>query len=493
MMGKTLGSAILSATLVVGLALPAAALPSTDGPTPTNQSGQASVLQTSALAPAAAAQLRPRLTLGSRSPAVAYVQQQLGVRPASGYYGTLTRTAVKKLQRAKGVKVTGRVDAATWRVLLAAGTTDPTEAAAASPEEAAALRPTLALGARTPAVVHVQRRLGVTPTSGYYGPLTRSAVMALQQHHGLPATGEVDAATWDVILAGTGVIVLRPASDGLASPAGPSAPAAEVPSTIDAPAPPAAPTTPDPGPTTSPLTPEQAAATTPLLKSGMGPGDPAVTYVQTFLRVTPTTGYFGTLTKGAVTAYQKALGISATGNVGPKTWAAILAGRTAPTAQATAVSPPATAPTSRSTAPSAPAGPPPGTPTYELPADPAAREVALVYALAQVGKRYVLGGNGPEVFDCSGLVQQAYLSAGVRLPRLASQQRFAGTKVGLDQLLPGDLLYYQDGSSVRKGHISMYVGNGLAVEAANPRRGVRVRPLDEAWYRDRFVAAVRIG
>jgi cell wall-associated NlpC family hydrolase len=39
----------------------------------------------------------------------------------------------------------------------------------------------------------------------------------------------------------------------------------------------------------------------------------------------------------------------------------------------------------------------------------------------------------------------------------------------------------------------MYAGDGLVVEAANPRRGVRVRTLHEAWYRDRFVAAVRIG
>ena len=116
-----------------------------------------------------------------------------------------------------------------------------------------------------------------------------------------------------------------------------------------------------------------------------------------------------------------------------------------------------------------------------------------MFALAQVGKTYVLGGNGPDVFDCSGLVQQAYLTAGVRLPRLASQQRFAGVEVPVDQLLPGDLLYYQEGSSPRSGHISMYAGNGLAVEAANPRRGVRVRALNEAWYADRFVSAIRIG
>jgi len=66
-------------------------------------------------------------------------------------------------------------------------------------------------------------------------------------------------------------------------------------------------------------------------------------------------------------------------------------------------------------------------------------------------------------------------------------------RVELDDLLPGDLLYYQDGTSPRSGHISMYAGNGLAVEAANPRRGVRVRDLYEPWYRDRFIAATRVG
>jgi cell wall-associated NlpC family hydrolase len=488
MMRKVLCSAILSTTLVAGLALPAAGLPGADGPTPTDQAAQSSVLRASSLAPAAAAQLRPRLAVGSRSPAVVYVQQRLGVRPTSGYFGTLTRAAVRNLQRAKGLAVTGRVDASTWKVLLAASPAETTGAAAATPEAAAALRPALALGSRTPAVVFVQRRLGVTPTSGYFGPLTQAAVRSLQQLRGLPVTGRVDASTWDALLAGTGVIVLSQSGSGTGS----SAPTPSPSATPAAPRPSATPSaSPSPRPTTpaAPLSPEQAAATRPLLKFGMGPSDPAVVHVQRFLRVTPTSGYFGTLTRAAVTAYQKGLGIPATGNVGPLTWAAILAGRTAPTAPVTRPTQPATP----STAPSTPTGPPPGTPTYQLPADPAAREVALVFALAQVGKRYVLGGNGPEVFDCSGLVQQAYLSAGVRLPRLASQQRFAGTKVNLDQLLPGDLLYYQDGSSPRKGHISMYAGNGLAVEAANPRRGVRVRPLDEAWYRDRFVAAVRIG
>ncbi len=354
------------------------------------------------------------------------------------------------------------------------------QATALSPKAAAQQRPTLRLGARTPAVVHVQRTLGVRPVSGYYGPITRAAVTRLQRSVGLPATGIVDRATWRVLLRAKGVIRLP--AEPAATPTKTPAPKPTPTKTPAAPAPSASSLRPTPD-----LTPEQAAAARPSLRFGMGPGDPAVVFVQQFLRVTPTSGYFGTRTRTAVTAYQRALGIDAIGVVGPRTWAAIHAG----------TRPPAVAPTAPPTSPPATPVPVPTgsipTPTHPLPAQPRARDHALVFALAQVGKRYVLGGNGPDVWDCSGLVQQAYRRAGVQLPRLASQQRFAGTRVSLDELLPGDLLYYQDGSSPRRGHISMYAGNGLVVEAANPRRGVRIRTLHEAWYRDRFVAATRIG
>ena len=543
-MRKALGSTLLTATLVGGMALPVQALPTTDSPS--DRSG--STLSASSLSPAAAAALRPALSFGARSPAVVHVQRTLGVTPTSGYYGPLTRAAVKSLQKRSGLKVTGRVTKATWKVLLKTGstpakaTTSPEDAAqlkpalsngargpavvhvqrtlgvtptsgyygpltraavralqgnmglkvtgrvtkatwkvlltmdpaaartaaVTSPEDAAQLKPTLSYGARSAAVVHIQRTLGVTPTSGYFGTLTRAAVRALQQQSGLTVTGRVEDATWTVLLAADGVIDLTEAADPAPAEPNPeesasAAPASESPRT---------------------QTPEEAAEARPTLRTGMGPGDPAVIYVQRYLRVSPTSGYFGRLTKAAVIAFQKGLGISPTGTVGPLTWAAIAAGRTPAAAQ------------SEPTASAAPsASPTPTTPAAEFtpPANAEAAEIALAYATAQVGKRYVLGGNGPDVFDCSGLVQQAYLAAGIRLPRLASQQRFAGTRVSLDELEPGDLLYYQDGSSPRRGHISMYAGDGQAVEAANPRRGVRVRPLDEQWYADRFVAAVRIA
>ena len=434
-MNKALGCTLLSAVLVGSLALPAHAsgLPSTD--TTDGTSSTSSQVQASALTPAQAAQLRPRLRRGSRGPAVVYVQSTLGVTPTSGYYGKITRKAVRKMQRKSGLKITGKVKAGTWKALLRP------VAEGLSPEEAARTTPRLVTGSRGPAVVYVQQKLGVQPASGYYGPLTKAAVRRLQVAQGRKAHGRISSGMWRILLA----------ADGVSAP-----------------------------PPQDVLTPEQAAAGRPVLSTGKGPGDPAVVFVQQYLRVSPTSGYYGTLTTAAVRAYQTGVRITPTGTVGPLTWAAILAGRTADPAAAAPAAPTSSAGSLR-------------TPTYPLPATPTAADHAVVHALAQVGKPYVLGGNGPEVFDCSGLIQQAYLSTGVSLPRLASQQRFAGRQVSIDDLRPGDLLYYQDGSSPRSGHISMYAGNGLAVEAANPRRGVRVRDLHQPWYRDRFVAATRIS
>jgi cell wall-associated NlpC family hydrolase len=302
---------------------------------------------------------------------------------------------------------------------------------ALSPQDAAAKRPTLRYRSRGPAVVFVQEKLEVQPTSGYFGRLTRKAVRKFQRAHGMRATGTVGPRTWAFLLA-------------------------------------------DGSPDTGVPTPGDAAAKRPTLRFGIE--GPAVVYVQQFLSVSPTSGYFGPITRAAVKRYQTGMGISSTGVVGPITWAAVLAGKR-----------PAPAPAD----PAPPEDPRTGDPTG-VPHNATAAARAVAFAMAQVGERYVLGGNGPNVWDCSGLVQQAYLSVGVRLPRLASQQKNVGTRVSLSELQPGDLLYYQDGPSVRRGHISMYAGNGTAVEAANPRRGVRVRDLYEPWYAKRFVVATRV-
>jgi cell wall-associated NlpC family hydrolase len=111
--------------------------------------------------------------------------------------------------------------------------------------------------------------------------------------------------------------------------------------------------------------------------------------------------------------------------------------------------------------------------------------VAIRYAMAQVGKRYVYGASGPSSYDCSGLTMRAWGAAGVSLPHSSGAQQGYGRRVSESELQPGDLVFYYSPVS----HVGMYIGNGLIVNAENPRSGVRVTSLHAMPY----VGAVRPG
>ncbi|WP_093799623.1 C40 family peptidase [Streptomyces sp. Wb2n-11] len=99
----------------------------------------------------------------------------------------------------------------------------------------------------------------------------------------------------------------------------------------------------------------------------------------------------------------------------------------------------------------------------------------VAFARAQVGDAYVSGGTGPNSWDCSGLTQAAFRSIGVDLPRVSQAQSTAGTQVGLDNLQPGDILYWGGAGSAY--HVGIYVGGGNFVGAQNSGTGVVERPL----------------
>ena len=103
---------------------------------------------------------------------------------------------------------------------------------------------------------------------------------------------------------------------------------------------------------------------------------------------------------------------------------------------------------------------------------------AVSYALAQVGKGYVMGTTGPSTFDCSGLMYAAYKQVGISLPRTSQAQFSAGTSVSKGDLQPGDLVFYYGGIT----HVGMYIGNGQIVHAANPRSGVVTASLNSMPY-----------
>jgi cell wall-associated NlpC family hydrolase len=97
--------------------------------------------------------------------------------------------------------------------------------------------------------------------------------------------------------------------------------------------------------------------------------------------------------------------------------------------------------------------------------------------LAQVGKPYTIGGNGPGSFDCSGLTRYAYAVAGVALPRTAAEQFAAVAHVPLAEAEPGDLLFFYPGIT----HVGIYLGNGLMVDSPHVGAFVRVEAMSP-WF-----------
>jgi hypothetical protein len=126
-----------------------------------------------------------------------------------------------------------------------------------------------------------------------------------------------------------------------------------------------------------------------------------------------------------------------------------------------------------------------GTPAAaEGPSPRAGRAVA--FALAQQGKPYRWGANGPAAYDCSGLTWAAWRAAGVAIPRTAAAQLADLPRVR-GRLRPGDLVVYRSDGPTRR-HVAMVVGGGRMVEALGRGVPVRATGLRSGW-----LGAVRPG
>ncbi|KOT47773.1 MULTISPECIES: C40 family peptidase [Streptomyces] len=99
----------------------------------------------------------------------------------------------------------------------------------------------------------------------------------------------------------------------------------------------------------------------------------------------------------------------------------------------------------------------------------------ISFLRAQIGKSYVLGASGPSAYDCSSLVQAAYRTIGIDLPRTSQPQSTAGTQVSMSNLQVGDILYW--GSAGSAYHVAVYVGNGNFIGAQNSSTGIVEKPL----------------
>jgi cell wall-associated NlpC family hydrolase len=147
--------------------------------------------------------------------------------------------------------------------------------------------------------------------------------------------------------------------------------------------------------------------------------------------------------------------------------------------------------------PGAPLPPIPDTPVPDAAAVPPALVETLpavvTTALTLRGMPYRNGGSQPaDGFDCSGLVQWVFAQHGTPLPRDVRQQFDVGEKIGPNQLLPGDLVFFQ---TVSRGasHVGIAIGRDEFVHAPSSRGVVRVERLSNTYWSKRWVGARRVA
>ena len=100
----------------------------------------------------------------------------------------------------------------------------------------------------------------------------------------------------------------------------------------------------------------------------------------------------------------------------------------------------------------------------------------IEYARAQIGDPYVWGAEGPDGFDCSGLVYAAYKAAGLNVKRTtAANLGRQGQAVDEEHAQPGDVVYFDNPGAT--DHVGLYMGNGQMIEAQTTGVPVKVSPI----------------
>ena len=275
---------------------------------------------------------------------------------------------------------------------------------------------TMSLGSRGDNVTALQNKLltlgylDYPSATGYYGALTKTAVIRFQNNNGLGADGIAGPLTQNKLYSSTAKsLILKVGSSG------------------------------------------EAVQTLQLQLKKLG-----------YFSGTGT-GYYGSVTREAVIAFQRDNGLSADGIAGPATRKKAFSNNTA------------SAPNIASTS---------------------AAAIADI-ALKQVDKPYALGGNGPSRYDCSGLAYYAMTNAGYKVPRYSASaysEMSSWSKISkTGSLQKGDLVFFRSDTSSYISHMGIYTGDGQFVHASSGQNRVMVSSIDNVYWARNFVLARRVG
>ncbi len=110
----------------------------------------------------------------------------------------------------------------------------------------------------------------------------------------------------------------------------------------------------------------------------------------------------------------------------------------------------------------------------------------------ELGKPYVYGDTGIKGYDCSGFTYSVYLNnLNMELPRTSSIQASAGKTVLREELIPGDLIFF-DTSGKGISHVGLYVGDGKMIHASSGQKRIMIADIESNYFAERYVTSKRI-
>lgn len=411
--------------------------------------------------------------------------------PATGYYGTNTQNAVISYQRDHGLSVDGKAGPVTRKAILGdayqeitgpRGSEDakpsatkapvddadepteneasaeptaepePTETPKPDKDESLAVGDVLQLGDKGEAISALQEKLkeydyyDYATITGYFGPVTKDAVLRFQRTYNLTEDGIVGPEARAILDSGDlKYYTLREGDRGD----------------------------------------DVQEMQVRLRKLGYLDGT--------------ATGYFGDVTRRAVESFQSANGLDADGTVGKNTRSVLFSddavqsdGDTSETTQDGGE--PATLSSGDKTDDDKDDKDQPE--ASKPPVSSSKLKKFLEVAEGRVGKSYVYGAVGPNSFDCSGFVYYCLKGAGVGVSRLSSAgyASFSSWKTisSKKDLEIGDLIFFRSDSSSSISHVGIYLGGGNFIHAAPSLKGVGYSTMSSGYYSRNFVSGKRV-